>query len=189
MLAANRHKLAVSTFALTFIIFTGDRQAARADAPKKEETAKPASDVANQISTLLAKHPQTFELTLMSHFTDNDFGFQIQTVRPSPLEDSFVPKHLISARQAGAIINGLAKTSFGKQAKEGKRNEIFQLGVPRSKKRVFSLTIRCGERAFFEAIYGDTKMQEHAAVIAATLRGKSPIGREFYQSFQSKLAK
>lgn len=138
-------------------------------------------DFTGPIRELLKKHPATFELTIMTHYSDDDLGFHVQTA-PVPAFDSLYPMHRISEEQASAIVRELSKTPFVKKAQEGGRADRFRPEKPDPVRRVYSITLRCGERAFFEDVQSDAEMKKRADAISEALKG-SEAGRAFGEKF------
>lgn len=149
--------------------------------------APPKIDHSDEIKRQFKRSPETFELTLMTHYSDDDFGFHAQTATV-PMGDYLYPLHQISKNDAAAIIGELLKTPFATNTKKGKRGERFRPQIPMPAKRVYSITLRCGNLAFFEDVQLEADMKKRAAAIAEALKASS-IAKAFEQSFQSRLKK
>lgn len=116
--------------------------------------------------------PESFELTISSHYSDDDFGFHMQTA-PLSMDDSFFPRHRITADEAVDIIERLAATPFATGSRVGKRGDPIRPRKPEPVQRVFSLVLRCGQHAFFEDVQSDAEMAKRAEAIATALEGSS----------------
>lgn len=140
----------------------------------------------DELSELAAKSPETFEITLLSHFSDDDFGFHIQTA-PLPRGDYLYPRFRISNDRAVEIVKELAATKFADNAKMGERYSKFLPAKPMpAGKRVYSVVVRCGDFAFFEDVRTDEEMKKRGAAVGDAFRGLK-IGSSFQASFNSKL--
>lgn len=149
--------------------------------------APPKIDHSDEIKRQFKRSPETFELTLMTHYSDNDFGFHVQTAT-LPKGDYLYPVHQISKKDAAAIAGALSKTPFATKAKAGKSDQRFRPQIPKPAKRVYSITLHCGDFKFFEDVQSKADMKKRVAVIVNALK-QSNIGDEFKRDFQAKLEK
>ncbi len=140
---------------------------------------------ANRVRELLKQHPRSFELTVMSHFSDDDFGFHVQTA-DLPMDDSLFPRHMISAAQADAVVLELARSPFMDRAVEGARGERFRPAKAEPGRRVYGITLRCGDRAFFEEVASEDGMKARAEGIRRGLGG-GDAAEAFDGAFRSRL--
>lgn len=139
-----------------------------------------------QLKELVSKSPETFEITLRSHYSDDDFGFHIQTASLSR-DDSLYPRYRITGDQAVQVVRELAATSFAENVEQGERNAKFLPAKPMPVgKRVYSVVVRCGDFAFFEDVPSNEEMKKRGQAVGDAFRGLK-IGSSFQASFNSKL--
>lgn len=164
--------------------YPGDRQ------PREKEKEIVAllarqKGMGDRLSGILRKRPATFEMTLMSHFSDDDLGFHVQT-GVLPMHDSMFPMYRIKVPQAAGIMRALLRTPFRTQAAEGTRSQRFRPKVSAEGGRAYSITIRCGDRTFFEGVHSEAVMKQRADSILDALEG-TPMAKAFDNGFRSRL--
>lgn len=134
---------------------------------------------------LAKKHPESFEVTITSHYSDDDFGFHLQTAA-LPRGDYLYPRYRIHESLAGEVVNELGETGFAKSVKQLKRDARFRPGMPKTAKRVYSVVVRCGDFSFCEDVQSEEEIKKRADAITAAFKGLK-IGASFEAAFRSKL--
>ena len=86
------------------------------------------------------------------------------------------------------IIKHLGGTPFLAGAIEGKRTDRFRPDMPTPAKRVYSLTLRCGDLAWFEGVVSEAAMHERMDAISEALRD-SQVADQFERAFRSRIGK
>lgn len=139
-----------------------------------------------RLAAMFEKAPDSLVLVLASHFSDNDFGYEVRSGE-IPRGDFLWPIHRINDEAAARLVRALGDGDFAKNAEESERDARFRPGKPGGEGRVFGITLRLGDRAFFEEVARGEAIRARAATIHKALGAESDAGRAFERGFLTKL--